>query len=442
MAEPPTLRMPKALQTLGFLARELPLTARAQRELGDVFSISVSGLPPLVIVADPALAKEIFTSDASDLRAGEGNSVLLPLVGASSVLLLDEAAHMRQRKLMLPPLHGDRMRIYGEVMREITDDEIDSWPLNQPFSMHQSTQAITLRVILRTVFGVEDGAQMADLERLLPKLVDLGQWVTMIPALQRGGGSASPWGRFLQAREQVDAILFDEIERRRLDSDATAERSDVLSLLMQARDEDGEPMTDLELRDELVTMLVAGHETTATTLAWTFERLVRHPEALERLQTEVALGEQSDYSDAVIKETLRVRPVLNYAMRRLASPTRVGAYDLPAGWQIAVSLVLVGLREDLYPEPLAWSPERFLDRTPDTYGWIPFGGGVRRCLGAAFAHYEMTTVLRRIIERCDLRAAEPASEVRKRRAITFVPARGAQVIVEQRRAADATGAAA
>ena len=252
MAEPPTLRMPKALQTLGFLARELPLTARAQRELGDVFSISVSGLPPLVIVADPALVKEIFTSDASDLRAGEGNSVLLPLVGASSVLLLDEAAHMRQRKLMLPPLHGDRMRIYGEVMREITDDEIDSWPLNQPFSMHQSTQAITLRVILRTVFGVEDGAQMADLERLLPKLVDLGQWVTMIPALQRGGGRASPWGRFLQAREQVDAILFDEIERRRLDSEATAERSDVLSLLMQARDEDGEPMTDLELRDELL----------------------------------------------------------------------------------------------------------------------------------------------------------------------------------------------
>lgn len=437
MATPPSLSMPRSLQSLGFLMREVPLTLRAQRELGDVFTVHVRGIPPLVIVADPAIVKEIFTGDATQLHAGEGNAVLLPVVGPSSVLLLDEEPHLRQRKLMLAPLHGDRMKVYGDVMTQITDDEIDRWGLHEPMAMHPAMQAITLRVILRTVFGIDDGDRMAELERLLPTMLDLGQWATMVPAMQHDIAGRTPWGRFLRCRDEVDAILFDEIRRRHADPEGTAERPDVLSVLMQARDGDGAPMADSELRDELLTMLVAGHETTATTMSWVFERLLRHPEALARLRAEVAAGEDDSYLDAVIKETMRVRPVLNFAMRRLTRPLRVGAYDVPAGWQIAISLLLVGLREETYPDPLAWRPERFLERPPETYTWIPFGGGVRRCVGAAFAQYEMTTVLRRVLERCELRAADPAPEMRRRRAITFVPQHGARVVVERRVPADA-----
>ncbi|MCX6385765.1 MAG: cytochrome P450 [Solirubrobacterales bacterium] len=440
MAAPPSLRMPKSLQTLGFLMREMPMMVGAQRKLGDVFTIHVHGLPPLVIVADPAIVKEIFTADVTQLHAGEGNAVLLPIVGPTSVLLLDEEPHLRQRKLMLAPLHGDRMRLYGEAMTQITDEEIDRWPLNQPMAMHAAMQAITLRVILRTVFGIDDGARLAELERLLPVMIDLGQWATMVPAIQRDVGGRTPWGRFLSAREEVDGILFDEIRRRHADPAATAERSDVLSLLMQARDGDGEPMADSELRDELLTMLVAGHETTATTMSWVFERLLRHPDALQRLRDDLHAGVRGTYLDAVIKETMRVRPVLNFAMRRLTRPLRVGGFDVPAGWQVAISLALVGLREDIYPEPLAWRPERFIERPPETYSWIPYGGGVRRCLGASFAHYEMTTVLHRVLSRCELRAAQPASEMRRRRAITHVPQHGTQVVVERRLEAVGTAA--
>lgn len=440
MPAPPDVRLPVPLQSLGFMVREAPLLRRLQREYGDVFTLRIGGgLPPFVVIADPALVKAVFTGDPAMLRAGEGNEILEPVVGSTSVLLLDGAAHLRQRKLLLPSFQGDRMRLYGGLMTEVIDAEIDRWPIGEPFALHPCTNRFALRVILRAVFGIEDAGRLADLERLLPGMLDLGQWGTMLPFVQHDLGPRSPWGRFLRERDAVDAILFDEIARRRNDP-ATPDRTDVLSLMVQARFEDGTAMTDQELRDECLTMLVAGHETTATTLAWTFERLTRHPEALARLAAEARAGESADFADAAIKETMRVRPVLNYAMRRLPEPIRLGEWDIPAGHQLAISLLLVGLREDAYPEPLAWRPERFLDGAPDAYTWIPFGGGVRRCLGAAFAQYEMRIAVQRIAARTDLAPSAAPSERRRRRAITMVPEHGALITVTRREPAAAPAA--
>jgi len=437
---PPGPSSPGLLQTARFLAAEQGIVDAAHARYGDVFTLKILQLGKLVIVADPALIKEVFTGDATVLHAGEGNRILEPVAGPTSVLLLDEQPHLRQRKLLLPPMHGERMRVYGDLIAEITDRQIDAWPLNQPFQLHPSFYRITLQTIMRAVFGIEDGARLGRLGPALQKMLGIGFRVTIIPALRRDLGPWSPWRRFLDVRDQVDAILYDEIGRRREDP-ATAERTDVLSLMLQARDEDGNSMSDSEVRDELLTMLVAGHETTATALAWAFERLLRNPEVLAKLRASIAEGDDA-YLDAVAKETLRNRPVLNFAMRRLAQPFALNGWELPAGVQIGCSIRLVHNRPDLYPDPQAFRPERFIDGGADTYSWIPFGGGVRRCLGAAFATYEMKVVLRRILERCELRADNPRPEARKRRAVTFVPAKGATAVLTARRPASEVAAVA
>jgi len=280
--------------------------------------------------------------------------------------------------------------------------------VGSPFPLHPPMRAITLKVILRVVFGIDDADRMAELERLLARMLDVGEAVTLMAFLQHDLGGLSPWGRFLRAREAVDAAIHAEIARRREDP-TTPERNDILSLLLQARHEDGSPMTDGEMRDELVTMLVAGHETTATGLAWTFERLVRHPGVLARLVDELETGEDP-YLDAVVKESLRVRPVLNFAMRRVAAPYELGGYDIPAGATIGACIHLLHRRADLYPEPLAFRPERFIERPAETYSWLPFGGGVRRCLGAAFATFEMKLVLREVLARVELAPVSAAGE--------------------------------
>ena len=295
-------------------------------------------------------------------------------------------------------------------------------------------QTITLRVILRAVFGVEDATRMAQFEHLLRDMLEIGVLVTTIPPLRRNYGRFSPWARFVRRRELVDAALFDEIARRRQDPDL-ADHPDVLSLLLQARDEEtGEPLTDAELRDELITLLVAGHETTATALAWAFERILRTPHVHERLLADL---DDDAYLDAVVKETLRARPVLDFAMRRLTRPYELAGFELPAGTMIGTSILLTHERPDLYPAPHEFRPERFLDGRTDTYAWIPFGGGIRRCLGAAFAGYEMRVVLRTILSRCELRAPDARPERRRRRAISFVPGRGARVVLERRSPAPA-----
>jgi cytochrome P450 len=427
---PPGPRLPRHLLGAQWLLREHRLLERCRRRYGDVFSLRMWPLGLLVVVCEPAEIKRIFTGDPEIVQAGEGNAVTEPVAGPESVLLLDGKRHLHTRKLMLPSFHGERIQAYGDLIGEIAAAEIDRWPVGTPFPIHPSMQTITLRVILRAVFGIEDVARRIELERLIPELINSP--ALLWPVLQYDLGPRSPWRRFLALREEVDAILFDELARRRSDPDL-AERGDILSMLLQARDEEGEAMGDWELRDQLVTLLLAGHETTATALAWSFERILRNPAVLGRLRVALAEGDE-DYLDCVIKESLRSRPIIPYAMRRLAEPMEIGGYTVPAGAFVGSSTILTHSRADLYPDPEAFRPERFEDGGADTYTWIPFGGGVRRCLGASFATFEMKVILRHVLDRCELAVPDQKPERPVRRFVTYPPNRGARVVLQRRSA--------
>ena len=394
---PPGTRLPALAQAALYARDPLGFLIRFQRRYGDVFTVSFPFFQRLVYVADPALVKQLFTGSPQQLHAGEANATVLePALGPNSVLTLDEAPHMRQRKLLLPPFHGERIQRYGELIREATLSEMESWPVGEPFALRPHTQRITLAVIMRAVFGVDDEQRLVRFERLIEDFSGRVSLVTAFPPLRRSLGRWSPWARFLRAREALDRFVYEEIALHRAAiAAAEEERDDVLSLLMGARDEDGEPMSDQELRDELVTILAAGHETTATGLAWAVERLVRNPEVLARLRESIAAGED-DYLDATIKETLRTRPVIVDVARKLTEPMTIGGYELPAGTFVMAAIAALHYRQDLFPEPERFRPERFLEGKADTYAWIPFGGGVRRCIGASFAEYEMRIVLRAI----------------------------------------------
>jgi cytochrome P450 len=416
-----------------WIARPIPFLAHLSRRYGDMFTLRFA-FGQIIFMSDPQAIKHVFRGDPDVFHAGEANATPLePLMGRNSVLLLDGPEHMRQRKLMLPSFHGDRMQGYGALMEEIADREIARWPVGEPFGLRPRTQAITLEVIMRTVFGIDDAERLARLSERLAAMLDIGMQsralaAIAIPPVRRTIGRGI-WKRFLRLRAAADAEIYDEIARRRGASDIT-ERDDVLSILLQAHDEDGRPMTDQELRDELMTLLVAGHETTATSLAWAFDLLLRHPAELERLMAEVESGVGSDYLDAVIKETLRIRPVVPGVVRVLKAPVELNGYELPAGVRVAPNIYLTHRRPDVYPEPERFSPERFLNGGPDTYSWIPFGGGIRRCLGASFAQYEMKVVIPAILRRVQLRAAAAEPERIRRRAVTFVPEHDARVVVE------------
>jgi cytochrome P450 family 135 len=417
---------------VGFMLTPTRFLDSCHERMGDYFTLKPAPDRVLVVTADPAAVKQVFTGDPNLLHAGAGNVVLAPLLGSGSVLLLDGPEHLRHRRMMLPPFHGERMRAYGDVIREVAQQRIAGWPRSRTFPALPEMQAITLDIIMRAVFGFEDEqrrrAVAAPLRALLDSVANRRR-VLMLALTQGRTGARSPWARFAQARRDADGLLFDEIARRRADPDAT-ERDDIFSLLLAAHDEDGEPLTDQELRDELMTLLVAGHETTATALAWSLERLAGTPTALDRLLEEERAGEDA-YLDAVIKETLRLRPVVPAVVRKLQAPMEFGGWELPAGVHIAPSIYLLHQRPDLYPDPQAFRPERFLgDDTPGTYEWIPFGGGIRRCLGASFAQFEMKVVLRTVLQEVRLRAASRRTEGVTRRAITFAPARGARVAVE------------
>ena len=384
-----------------------------------------------MFLSAPDAVKQVFTGDPRLLHAGEANIVLLPVLGSQSLLLLDEQEHMAQRKLMLPSFHGRRMRSYEQVMTDVAVREIERWPLGAPLAAWPTMQAITLEVILRTVFGVQEGERLRRLGDALRQVLAWGtrpQRLAMLAAL--GPRRIAELGVFRRVLDPADELIYQEIRRRRAAPDLE-ERDDVLSLLLQARHEDGRPMSDKELRDELMTLLVAGHETSATSLAWALEALVRHPAALARLRDEVDSGDDA-YLDAVIKETLRLRPVVALVLRRLTEPMEIGGRLLPAGATVAPSIYLLHRRPDVYPDPRAFRPERFLERPPGTYTWIPFGGGVRRCLGASFAQFEMKVVLRELVTRLDLRAARPKGERRVRRAIIFAPERGGEIVAARR----------
>jgi cytochrome P450 len=427
-ALPPGPRWPTPLTTLGWMARPFPLLERCRDRYGDTFTLRIAREAPWVFVSHPDAVKQIFTGDPRLLHAGEANGILRPILGHHSVLLLDDDRHMAQRKLMLPAFHGERMQRYGDVMTAIAEREIASWPRGGDVELAPRMQALTLEVILRAIFGVDEGERLDRLRAALRTAMEFAtDPKTVAGLILRGYERAERHPRLRAALDPVDALLADEIHRRREAADLE-ERDDILSLLVQARHEDGSPMSDTELRDELMTLLVAGHETTATGLAWALERLVRHPAALERLRDEVLAGDD-EYLDAVVKETLRLRPVLAIVLRKLMAPMEIAGHRLPAGVNVVPCIYLMHRREDIYPDARAFRPERFLERPAGTYTWIPFGGGVRRCLGASFALFEMKTVLAAVVRGATLRPADPAPERTRRRAITHAPAGGAQVTV-------------
>ncbi|MFB3819939.1 MAG: cytochrome P450 [Candidatus Methylomirabilales bacterium] len=432
---PPGPRLPAGVQTLLWVMCPTRLLEWCLRHYGDPFSLRLAHAQHLVVLADPAAIKAVFTGDPGLLLGGKGNAILEPVVGPHSVLLLDGPAHLRQRRLLLPPFHGEQLQRYGDRIAEIARRQLDSWPVGVPVALRPRLQAITLEVIIRLVFGIEEAARLERLRVLLQRVLDLAASRTMAflllwlprPRVRRRWG---PWARFQRAIDGVDAALFEELGRRRRAASAS-DRDSVLSLLLRARDEHGNPMTDAELRDELMTLLVAGHETTATALAWAFERLLRAPRSLARVQHELAEGGGA-YLDAVLKEVLRLRPIVPIVVRRLAAPMLVQGYVLPAGAHVAPCSYLVHRRPDVYPDPLAFRPERFLEAPPDPYAWIPFGGGSRRCLGGSFAMYEMKVVLSTVLGRAELRPAVQAAEPIRRRGLTFAPGREALVVVAER----------
>ncbi len=425
---PPGPRMGRALQTAIWSRQAQWFLEQSRARFGPMFSLKIAYEGDWVMLADPELVKQVFTGDPKIFHAGEGNQILRPILGDNSVLVLDEKEHIGQRRLLLPPFHGERMQAYGEKMTEIAAREIESWPTGVPYKLRPRMQAITLEIIIETVFGVHERERMEPLREALRNFLDLTtNPAALLPVLMVGPDRIKHIPAFRRRIERVDALIAREIADRRAAEDL-AERDDILSLMLLARHEDGSPMSDAEIRDELLTLLVAGHETTATALSWAMERLTRHPEKLERLRAEVIDGEDA-YLTATIQETLRLRPVIVLVVRKLTEAVELGGYDLPAGAGVTPCIHLIHRDPNIYPDPDRFIPERFLDNPPGTYTWIPFGGGVRRCLGAAFAQFEMAVVLRELVRRREVLPANPASERPYRRAITETPRHDAEVIL-------------
>jgi cytochrome P450 family 135 len=425
---PPGPRLPRAVQTAFWTRQARRVSYGCQDRYGDIFTLKIVYEGTWVMLGSPEMVKQVFTGDPGVFHAGEGNQIIEPLLGSNSLLVLDEKAHMGQRKLLLPPFHGERMKAYKETMSEIAAREIASWPAGVPYELRPRMQALTLEIILRTVFGVREGERMIELRDALRDFLKLTTDPRqLLPVILLGPDRIPrlPWFRRIMGR--IDGLLRREIAERRRAGDLE-DREDILSMLVGAHHEDDSPMSDTEIRDQLLTLLTAGHETTATSLAWAIERLSRHPQTLARLREGIEAGSE-DYLTATIQETLRLRPVIAIVLRRLTEPVEIGGYELPAGVTAVPNIYLVHRNPEIYPEPQAFRPERFLDNPPGTYTWIPFGGGVRRCLGAAFAQFEMAVVLSELVKQREIRPAKPQSERIFRRAITETPRHNARVVL-------------
>ena len=440
---PPGPRWPRAVQTLAWWNRPLSFFERCRARYRGRFTVRLVATEPFVHLTDPGEIKEVFTAAPEVLHPGEGARILEPVVGPHSVILLDEKPHLEQRRLMLPAFHGERMARLSGLMTEAAEREAARWPVGEPVALHPRLQALTLEIILRAVFGLEEGERLDALRsRLAPLLEEAATPLGLIPLMQRDLGPRSPGGRFARRRAEIDELIFALLDERRAED---AGRDDVLSMFLSARHEDdGTPMTNDELRDELMTMLVAGHETTASELAWGFAELVRAPEALRRLTGEVRAGGEDDaYLTATVHEILRRRPVLPIAEPRLVKqPVEIGGHAYPAGISLAANAYLLHHDPAHYPDPYTFRPERFLDEQPGTYTWIPFGGGRRRCIGASFAMLEMKIVLRAVLERGELRPTGEGVEVARRRSITVSPKAGGRVVLAEREGVVATAPAA
>jgi cytochrome P450 len=424
-------RWPKTVQTIAWWTRPLPFFERCRSRYGSRFTTQLLSTPPFVHITDPGEIREVFTAPPDVLHPGEGARILEPVVGPNSVILLDEAPHLEQRRLLLPAFHGERMQRLAGLVTEVTEREVASWPRDRPVALHRPLQHLTLEIILRAVFGLDPGPRLERLRGLLTKIIDLGATpLGMVPQLQRDYGPGSPGRVFNRLRDRIDDELRDLIDERRA---AGEERDDILAMLLLARHEDDTPMSFEEIRDELMTALVAGHETTASQLAWTFERLVREPGVMRELVRELDAGEDEAYLTATIQESMRRRPVLPNAEPRLTKQTfSTEHWTYPEGVVLAVNAYLVHHDPAIYPDPYAFRPERFLDEGPGTYTWLPFGGGRRRCLGASFAILEMKAVLRAVLRGDELRPTGDGVELTRRRSITISPRGGARVMLVRR----------
>ncbi len=448
---PPGPRLPSFVTTFQWLSRPYPFLEECRARYGEAFTLSIRGLPPLAFFSSPEDVKEVFADDGETLHAGEFNLSLRAFLGERSVLMLDGAEHLRHRRLLLPPFHGERMHAYGQTMLDAADASIDRWPLGRPFALHSPMQSITLDVILRTVFGVDGTARLAQFTEAITELLDIAAWPPLlVPAMQKDLGPLSPWGRYVRKKKASDKMIYAEIRERR--AAGTKGRTDVLSMLLEARDESGQPMTDAELHDELVTLLVAGHETTATALAWTFRWLLDKPELAARVRRELEDAATTgplaperiaklELLDAVARESLRLQPVIPIVGRILTRPARVGGYDLPAGCGVVCSIYLAQRRPASFPHPEEFDPDRFLGKKASPNEFFPFGGGIRRCIGMAFALYEMKMVLARVLTRAELvlDGSRPVRVVR--RSITMTPSDGLRVRLTRRHARDEARAA-
>jgi cytochrome P450 len=427
---PPGPRQPPIVQMIGFWNRPTALFERCRRRYGKRFTLRVIGTPPFVALSDPAEIKQLFSAPPDVLHPGEGARVLEPVLGANSVLLLDEGPHLEQRRLMLPAFHGERMQDLAGLMSELTERELASWPRDEPVALHPRLQRVTLEIILRAAFGLEQSERMELLRDKLTQVLAFAESPISVlpPRVQRL--PIGPPGRLQRLLAEVDALVFEQIDERR---GGMPGGDDILAMLLAARHEDGSPMSAQELRDELMTALVAGHETTASQLAWAFERLAREPAALAALVSALDSGSGDEYLTATIQEVMRRRPVVINAEPRLAKrEVEIGDWTYDRGVALLASIWLVHHDAENYREPYAFRPERFLERAPGTYTWIPFGGGRRRCLGASFAMLEMKTVLRAVLKRCAIRPAAAPPEGIRRRSITISPAEGAIVILHDR----------
>jgi cytochrome P450 len=432
MALPPGPRMPVFLQGLGWWHRPTAFMERCRARYGKRFTIKLPAQPPFVMISDPDEIREIFTAPPDVLHPGEGARILEPVVGRFSVILLDESPHLEQRKLLLPAFHGDRMQALAGLMADLSEQEVATWPTGRPFELHSRFQALTLEIILRAVFGLESGGRLDSLRARLTDILAFGNSPTSVNTnLQRNFFGLGPFARFTRLREKADALVYEQIDERRRSGER---REDILSMLLDARHEDDSEMSREEIRDELMTALVAGHETTASELAWAFERLSREPRVLARLHEEIDEGEDDAYLTATIQETLRRRPVLPQAEPRLVKqPVEIGGWRYEPGVVLAANAWLVHHDPDVYPDPFAFRPERFLEKPPGTYTWIPFGGGRRRCLGASFAMLEMKLAIAAALRRYTLAPAVELERTR-RRSITISPRRGALTVLLPRAA--------
>ncbi|HWF52467.1 MAG TPA: cytochrome P450 [Solirubrobacteraceae bacterium] len=431
---PPGPRQPPAVQMVGFWTRPTAFLERCRRRYGKRFTLHIMGAPPFVALSDPDHIKQLFSAAPDVLHPGEGARILEPILGANSVLLLDEGPHLEQRKLMLPSFHGERMQGLAGLMSELTEREIATWPRDAPLALHPRLQRLTLEIILRAAFGLERSERMELLrERLTQVLAFAESPLSLLPPRVQRLPIGSP-GRLQRLLSEVDTLVFEQIEERRRADRAGGDGGDgILAMLLAARHEDGTPMSAQELRDELMTALVAGHETTASQLAWAFERLAREPASLALLVSELDRDAGEKYLTATIQEVMRRRPVvLNAEPRLVKREVEIGGWSYPRGVSLLASIWLVHHDEATYPDPYLFRPERFLDRQPGTYTWIAFGGGRRRCLGASFAMLEMKTVLRAVLAHCQVRPAAARAEAARRRSITISPADGAMVILHDR----------